>query len=106
MQNASEVQHSIQRDLDAIFDYGTQWAITFNPSKIFQQSFTRKTESTPLTLTFGGRPIHITDNHKHLGLTLSKDIRFHAHTNTILKKNEYGSKSHLSPGKIIEKIYT
>ena len=85
-QNADAVQHSLQRDLEAIFDYGVQWAITFNPSKTIQQCFTRKTGHISPALTFGGQVIPVTDNHKHFGITLSKDLRFHTHINDILRK--------------------
>ena len=85
-QNADSVRQSLQRDLDAIYNYGNQWAISFNPAKTVQQFFTRKITSTPPALTFGGQPIPVTEKHKHLGLTFSKDLRFHVHTNAILKK--------------------
>ena len=85
-QNADSVRQSLQRDLDAIYDYGTQWAISFNPTKTVEQFFTRKTDKNPPILTFGGQRIPVAENHKHLGLTFSKDLRFHIHTNTILKK--------------------
>ena len=85
-QDADTVRQSLQQDLNEICEYGKQWAITFNPSKTIQQFFTRKTNNDPPVLTFGGQPIHVTDNHKHLGLTFSKDLRFHTHINDILRK--------------------
>ena len=81
-----EIQSSLQHDLDEIYKYGREWAITFNTKKTVQQTFSRRQQHTPPMLTFGGDPIPIHDNHTHLGLTLSKDLRFHHHINTICKK--------------------
>ena len=80
------VRQSLQQDLDIIYRYGKQWAITFNASKTMQQTFTRKTEHVPLALTFSREVIPIVENHKHLGLTFSTDLRFHTHINIVLRK--------------------
>ena len=80
------VRQSLQQDLDIIYRYGKQWAITFNASKTVQQTFTRKTEHVPLALTFSREVIPIVENHKHLGLTFSTDLRFHTHINIVLRK--------------------
>ena len=86
IRNADVVQSFLQDDLDAIYDYGTKLAITFNPSKTVQQHFTRKKERKCLKLNFGRQNIPVTTNHKHLGLTLSEDLRFHTHINSTLRK--------------------
>ena len=78
----------LQRDLDAIHDYGCKWAITFNASKTTQQTFSRRKDVMVPTLTFGGRAIPLTNDHKHLGLTFSSDLKFKQHVNeTLLKFN-------------------
>ena len=81
-----DVQISLQHDLDEIFKYGREWAITFNTTKTIQQTFSHKTQYIPPALTFGGDPIPIHDSHTHLGVTFSKDLRFHQHINTICNK--------------------
>ena len=85
-QTLPRVQSSLQSDLDEIAKYGQEWAIQFNETKTIQQSFSFKHHNTSPKLTFGGIPIPTTDTHKHLGLTLSKDLRFHEHVNDILNK--------------------
>ena len=80
------VQLSLQHDLDEIYKYGREWAITFTTSKTVQQTFSHRQQYTPPTLTFGGDPIPIHDNHTHLGMTFLKDLRFHHHINTICNK--------------------
>ena len=80
------VQLSLQHDLDEIHKYGREWAITFNTSKTVQQTFSHRHQHTPPALTFGGDIIPIHDNHTHLGMTFSKDLRFHQHVNAICNK--------------------
>lgn len=82
----NETQLSLQRDLDEIYKYGREWAITFNTTKTIQQTFSHKQQHTPPALTFGGDPIPIHDSHTHLGIALSTDLRFHQHVNVICKK--------------------
>ena len=75
-QTSEQVKQSLQRDLDAIFTYGKNWAITFNATKTVQQTFSNKKNEQTLPLKFGDQPIPLTDSHKHLGLYLSTDLRF------------------------------
>ena len=84
--NLMTVENSLQKDLDAIYNYGQEWIITFNASKTVQQTFSNKLDKTSPTLTFGGEPIPIHNSHKHLGLTISGDLRFKEHVNEIIKK--------------------
>ena len=79
-------QRSLQLDLDEIYKYGRQWAITFNTTKTIQQTFSHKQDHQVPALTFGGNIIPVHDNHTHLGMTFSKDLRFHKHINTICHK--------------------
>jgi len=82
----SHAQISLQNDLNTIENYGRQWAITFSPSKTLTQTFSSRTHHVSPLLTFTGQSITKIDTHKHLGLTLSNDLRFHAHINTIVRK--------------------
>ena len=85
-QNLNTTQTSLQNDLNEIQKYGKEWAITFNVSKTIQQTFSRSPQNTPPALTFGDDIIPIHENHAHLGMTFSKDLRFHQHINEICKK--------------------
>ena len=78
-------QQSLQRDLDTILRFGTDWAISFSGPKTIQQTFTTKQNMRAPQLSFDGQSIQPVFSHKHLGLTLSTDLRFHDHVNTIIK---------------------
>ena len=84
--NIDLVQTSLQKDLDSIFDYGREWAITFNTDKTIQQTFTNRATANTPNLVFGNASIPVHDSHKHLGLTFSKDLHFHDHINELTKK--------------------
>ena len=79
-------QTTLQKDLDMIDKYGQEWAITFNTTKTIQQTFSLRHSPQIPVLTFGGDPIPIRECHTHLGMTFSKDLRFHEHVNKICVK--------------------
>ena len=79
-----KTQRTLQRDLDEIEKYGQQWAITFNFSKTIQQTFSMTNSNQPPMLKLRNAPIPIHETHKHLGMTFSKDLRFHEHVNEII----------------------
>ena len=93
---------SLQRDLSKIHEYGSKWAITFNAKKTSLQTFTRRPAPLLPHLLFDNQEIPVKDSHKHLGLTLSTDLRFKSHINdTLLKFNRamsplYSIASHVS----------
>ena len=66
--------------------YGREWAITFNATKTIQQTFSHRHQYTPPKLTFEGENVPINETHTPLGLTISKDLRFHQHVNAICNK--------------------
>ena len=110
-QTADDTQESLQRDLNLIEEYGKQWAITFSPSKTVCQTFTNNHQRPSPTLTFAGQVIPTTDSHKHLGLTLSTDLRFHNHVNEIIRKvntaiSPLYSVAPMLPRTLLEQIYT
>ena len=79
-------QLTLQQDLDTIYSYGQTWAITFNATKTTQQTFSLRQQTNVPVLTFGDQLIPTVNDHKHLGLTLSTNSRFHTHINDILLK--------------------
>ena len=102
---------SVQRDLDKIKLFGDKWAITFNSAKTTQQTFTNKHVSHPPLLKFENEVIPNVVNHKHLGLNISNDLRFHFHVQEIIKKANtamgplYPIAKHI-PRHILQHIYT
>ena len=109
-QNITEVEASLQKDLNTIYDYGQRWAITFNASKTVQQTFSFSKNKSAPKLKFGGNSIPIKILHTHLGLTFSNDLNFHEHVNKICKKanmmlGPLYSISRYVPRSILSKIY-
>ena len=108
--NLNKTQTSLQNDLNEIQKYGEEWAITFNTSKTIQQTFSRSQQNTPPALKFGDDIIPIRENHAHLGMSFSKDLRFHQHINEICKKVNrtlnplYPIASYI-PREILDQIY-
>ena len=84
--NFTEVENYLQRDLDGIKHYGNDWIITFNATKTSQQTFSHKPLTKMPALTLDGIAVPIKDNHKHLGVTMSTDLRFKTHVNKVLLK--------------------
>ena len=103
-------QQKLQKDLDEIYKYGREWAITFNTTKTIQQTFSYKRDHPTPALTFGGDPIPIRDEHTHLGLTFSNDLHFHQHINSVCHKINktisplYSISKHI-PRQILDQIY-
>lgn len=82
------IQLSLQDDLDTIHKYGRDWAITFNTAKTVQLTFSLKRDHKPPKPTFGGDNVPLHNSHKHLGITFSKDLRFHDHIKETCKKSQ------------------
>ena len=91
--DSQEHRLSLQRDLDIIQHFGTDWAISFSAPKTIQQTFSTKHDGLAPDLKFADQHIPVVSSHKHLGLTLSTDLRFHDHVNTIIRTVNM----HLSP---------
>ena len=108
--NYDAVQKTLQQDLESIKHYGNNWIITFNASKTSQQTFTHKQAPKVPVLTFDGVTVPIRENHKHLGVVISADLRFKSHVYQILLKfNRTLSPlypiSHMLPRHILLHIY-
>ena len=105
------VTNTLQKDLDTIDAYGKQWAITFNAAKTAQITFTNKANCLSPVLSFSNQPIPKTHTHKHLGLTLSQDLRFHEHVNDLIRKVNIALSplypiAHLLPRQVLITVYT
>ena len=109
--NILQAQQSLQKDLNSIYSYGEVWHITFNATKTIMQTFSTKRDIQLPQLTFGGNAIQQTNAHKHLGLTLSKDLRFHSHVNELIQKvnralSPLYSIAKYIPRDVLSQIYT
>ena len=64
--------------------WAKQWLVSFNPSKTVAIIFSTVLDLVNPSLLFDNTIIEFVDNHKHLGLTFSKDGKWHAHIDNIL----------------------
>ena len=104
------MQGLLQQDLNEIYKYGEEWMIKFNTNNTIQQHFTYRKQKFVPNLKFGLTPIPVKTKHKHLGVTISNDLRFKEHVNDIIRKVNinisplYSICSYL-PRKILSQIY-
>ncbi len=86
-QNADDLEGIINHDLLTISAWAKQWLVTFNPNKTDAMILTLRPLVQPLHLNFDGTEISFVENHKHLGLTLSNNGKWHTHVNNIISSS-------------------
>jgi hypothetical protein len=60
-----------------------QWLVSFNPNKTEVMFFTSNTNPKPI-LFFNNNRLDFVDHHKHLGLTISHDLKWQEHIEKIM----------------------
>ena len=83
-----EVESCLNSDLNTISKWGLKWMVTFNIEKTVFLNFSLKKDSLSNSpnLIFNNSCIKQVQEHKHLGIILSKDIRWSAHISKITSK--------------------
>ena len=77
----------LNRDLDKIHTWSTNWLVSFNPQKTETMTISRKINKPHHPDIFmNDTPIAEVSNHKHLGLNISKDGTRHTHIDLITEK--------------------
>ena len=108
--SATELNH----DLDLINKWAFQWKMQFNPDPTKQAIevlfSSKKSSVNHPNLYFNGSIVHRAKDHKHLGLTLSKNLGFEKHLFEKMSKakNVIGIMKHLNrylPIKTLEQMY-
>ncbi len=87
VENPDVAARTLNSDLSHITNWAKQWLVTFNPRKSKTILFSRKTSPVahpPLYMS--GEPLVEVQTHKHLGLTLSNDLRWNHHLQSIKTK--------------------
>ena len=79
-----DIEGIINHDLRILVAWANQWLIKFNPLKTEAILFTLKQFENFPNLIFNGTQIQFVDDHKHLGLTLSKNGKWHSHIDKII----------------------
>ena len=82
--NKDDIEGILNHDLNLISLWSKQWLVDFNPNKTEALFFTpHRFENNP-NLLFDGVQVNFVDNHKHLGLSFSKDGKWHHHINSVI----------------------
>ena len=77
----------INRDLQTISDWASQWRVTFNATKTEYMIISRKpVRPQPLPLFFNHTLINQVKSHCHLGIWFTDTMSWEKHTNEIIKK--------------------
>ena len=74
----------LNNDLITVQEWANQWLVKFSPTKTKLMTCSYKSKAHP-DICFNDVVLADIDNHKHLGLTLSKDMTWSAHVTNILK---------------------
>lgn len=85
---ASEEMHnktqSINRDMDLIRNWASQWLVNFNASKTVNLLVSRRREPTKLNITFSGKIITPSEEHKHLGILINSKGTWRNHVEVLI----------------------
>ena len=77
----------LNRDLETLNAWATQWLVTFNASKTDVITFSTKRNSIAYPpLYLNNVELATVDSHSHLGLTLTKNLSWKEHINKVVLK--------------------
>ena len=78
----------INQDLKNIEEWANQWLVTFSPSKTecMVVSLKPHVQSSHPRLIFYNVPIAYVQAHRHLGLWISHNLKWHQHTESLIDK--------------------
>ena len=82
--NADQASAIINEDLKSIQDWANQWLVKFSPTKTKLMTCSNKKRIYP-DIKFDNVVLKSVDSHKHLGLTLAKNLTWSGHVSNILK---------------------
>ena len=87
--SANGVNEVIQQDLDQLYEISSSWNLRLNLDKCVVMKFgscTTISSGTNSGYLLGGNPLKLVHTHKDLGVIIDSDLRFHAHTASIVGK--------------------
>ena len=79
----NDIEGILNHDLLIISQWAKQWMVSFNPLKSEAILFSNQSLNPP-SLTFNDTPITFVNNHKHLGISLSNDGKWHEYISNTL----------------------
>ena len=80
----NEIEYVLNKDMESISKWASQWLVNFNPNKTEAMIFSNRFHQLPV-IRFNNVEISFVKNHKHLGITLSEDCKWHEHIFQITK---------------------
>ena len=80
-----DIEGILSHDLAIISDWAKSWLVKLNPCKTEAISFSYFNTDLFPNIVFDGVNIKFVKHHKHLGLTLSENMKWDQHIETILK---------------------
>lgn len=78
--------HTLQSDLQKLEQWEQEWLMSFNPDKCEIIRITRKQKPIIFDYVLHNQILQSTENAKYLGITLTKDLSWNKHINTITNK--------------------
>lgn len=85
--NLTDLEGILNHDLNFISQWSKQWLVNFNPNKTEALFITNNRNVNKPMLLFDNVPVQFVEHHKHLGLTLSRDCKWHEHINGLITKS-------------------
>jgi hypothetical protein len=87
MENYLQSYDKLNRDLDRLSTWASQWLVSFNATKTVYIMVSRKQTPSPKpALTLNGEPVKEVLTHKHLGLTFNTSLTWSDHISTLTTK--------------------
>jgi len=77
---------SLQQDITRLYNWSLTWQMVFNTKKCHILSISRKRDRPTITYTLGTEKLSVVESYPYLGVTVSSDLRWHHHINTISNK--------------------
>ena len=85
--NVAGTFNKINRDLESLSYWAAQWRVNFNATKtVYMIVSNKKTPIVYPDLILNCQVITRVTSHKHLGITLTKDMSWNLHIDAIIKK--------------------
>ena len=81
-----EDHNILQKDLDQLSDWSSEWLMHFNIKKCAVLSITRKRNPSIYNYSIRGESLERVSQHDYLGVTVSNDLRWGNHCNKIVQK--------------------
>jgi hypothetical protein len=83
----SQSDHQIlQKDLEVLAKWSSDWLMDFNISKCANLSISRKKSPSHFQYSIHGQLLKNVDQHDYLGITIAKDLRWNSHCHATIQK--------------------